>query len=91
MQGIIDAIWRRPGAALSCVAILCCLLVVAVMPESRSSRENRIQKDLESGKVVEIAEGEDGAKLWAVEREGHVIYFSKGSVAVTPPEQQGEQ
>jgi ligand-binding sensor domain-containing protein len=91
MQAIIDAIWRRPGAAITCVAIICCLLVVAIMPESRSRREDRIQNDLDSGKVVEIAEGEDGAKLWAVEREGHVIYFSKGSVAVTEPTDQGQK
>lgn len=91
MQAIIEAVWRRPGAALTCIAILCCLLVLAVIPESRSHREDRIRRDLDSGKVVEVAKGEDGATLWAVEREGHVIYFSKGSVAMTGPAPQGEQ
>lgn len=58
------------------------LLVMIVMPEGRASRDREIQRDLEAGRVAEIAESPDGAKVWAVEREGKTIYFSKGSLAV---------
>lgn len=58
------------------------LLVMIVMPEGRDSRDREIQRDLEAGRVAEIAESPDGAKVWAVEREGKTIYFSKGSLAV---------
>ena len=60
------------------------MLVLMILPESRASRDRDIERDLAAGRVAEIAESPDGAKVWAVEREGRTIYFSKGSLALEP-------
>lgn len=68
--------------ALCSVIFFVLLVAVLSWPESHSRRDKRISSALDKGEVVEIAETTDGARLWAVRREGKTIYFSKGSVAI---------
>lgn len=82
MRRIVDMARQHIMASMIMTLAASVLLVMIVMPEGRASRDREIQRDLEAGRVAEIAESPDGAKVWAVEREGKTIYFSKGSLAV---------
>lgn len=51
-------------------------------PEGAAKREHRIETALGHGEVVEIAHADDGARVWAVQRDGKTIYFSNGGVVI---------
>lgn len=93
MPRLLDDIIRhaaaRPLTSLACLMALVLTLCALAWPESTAGRERRIAEQLDKGAVVEIAKGEDGARLWAVRRDGRTIYFSKGSVAIDDEEEQG--
>jgi len=82
MDDIVGHAFERPITAVVCALALVLVLTTLLWPESVARRERRIAEQLDRGSVVEIARGEDGARLWAVRRDGRTIYFSKGSVAI---------
>lgn len=63
---------------------LIAVIGISIIPESPAAKERDIQKDLARGEVAQIAKSPDGATVWAVQRDGRTIYFSKGSIAVEP-------
>jgi hypothetical protein len=71
------------------IAVLLALLagIAAIIPENPASREREIRQELADGKVAEVASAPDGAKIWAVRREGRTIYFSKGAMVMEQIEQ----
>lgn len=72
----------HPLAYLMGALILVFVLVVAFRPDTVREKEAKISRDLESGRIAKVAEAPDGATIWAVQREGKTVYFSKGAIVI---------
>jgi hypothetical protein len=85
-EGLIEKVARKAArhpmvTASSCLAGFVAAILV-LMPTSMAEKDKELRSDLASGEVVKVAEAPDGATVYAVKREGHTIYFSKGAVAI---------
>lgn len=89
MDDLLNWAMRRPLAAAGCILGIILLVAVLNWPEGAAGKERRIAAALESGEIVEVARADDGARLWAVRRDGKTIYFSKGSVAIDGDGEEG--
>lgn len=73
----------HPIATIGGCAIVFLMIVLWLFaPNQKAAEEVRIHNELQAGDITKIAEAPDGATIWAVQRDGKTIYFSKGSIAI---------
>lgn len=75
--------------AATATSILAAILCMN-WPEGAAKREHRIETALGHGEVVEIAHADDGARVWAIKRDGKTIYFSNGGVVIDDQSKVGQ-